>query len=111
VAFHLTAPDPDFLNKLTLPFADVLPAGTKANAPLPLPATGPYVIARYRKHLLALARNPYFHEWSKAAQPEGYPERIVFSIGGAPDAAVNEVIKGKADVFSTAQSENPPSES
>jgi peptide/nickel transport system substrate-binding protein len=111
VAFHLTAPDPDFLNKLTLPFADVLPRGTKANAPLPLPATGPYVIARYRNHLIDLARNRYFHEWSKAAQPDGYPDRIVFSIGGTPDAAVKEVIKGKADVFSTAQSENPPSES
>ena len=29
VTFHLAAPDPDFLNKLTLPFADILPAGTK----------------------------------------------------------------------------------
>ena len=110
VAFHLVAPDPDFLNKLTLPFADVLPGGTKANAQLPLPATGPYVIARYRKnHLIELARNPYFHEWSKAAQPDGYPDRIVFSIGGTPDASVKQVVKGKADVFSTSQSENPPS--
>ena len=23
-------------------------------------------------------RNPYFHEWSHAAQPDGYPDRIVF---------------------------------
>jgi peptide/nickel transport system substrate-binding protein len=55
-------------------------------------------------------RNRYFHEWSKAAQPDGYPDEIVLKIGGTPDEAVNEVIRGKADVFSTSQSETPPSE-
>ena len=114
VTFHLVAPDPDFLAKLALPFAYVLPAGTPARAAgtRPLPATGPYVIASYRpKHKLTLLRNPHFHEWSKAAQPDGYPDEIVFEIGGTPDEAVNEVIRGKADVFSTSQSETPPSES
>ena len=53
-------------------------------------------------------RNPYFREWSKAAQPDGYPDEIVFEIGGTADAAVNDVIHGKADAFSTSQSENPP---
>ena len=68
------------------------------------------MIASYRpKHVLRLVRNPYFHEWSKAAQPDGYPDEIVFEIGGTPDEAVDDVIRGKADAFSTAQSENPPS--
>jgi len=59
--------------------------------------------------MITLERNPHFHEWSKAAQPDGYPDRIVFKIGGTPDEAVNEVISGKGDIFSTAQSETPPS--
>jgi peptide/nickel transport system substrate-binding protein len=53
-------------------------------------------------------RNPYFHEWSNAAQPDGYPDEIVFEIGGSADAAVNAVIRGKADVYSSSQSVNPP---
>jgi YVTN family beta-propeller protein len=113
VAFHLVAPDPEFLYKLALPFADVVPAGTPSHkiSTRPLPATGPYVIASYQpKRLLELVRNRYFHEWSKAAQPDGYPDKIVFEIGGTPDEAVSEVIRGKADVFSTSQSETPPSE-
>jgi YVTN family beta-propeller protein len=113
LTFHLSAPDPEFLYKLALPFAYVVPPGTQPReaGAHPLPGTGPYVIASYRpKLLLRLVRNKYFHEWSKAAQPDGYPDEIVFKIGGTPDEAVNEVIRGQADVFSTSQSETPPSE-
>src|SRR4029077_2672593 len=90
----------------------VLPAGAPRKlSTVPLPATGPYVIERYRPgHGLTLKRNPYFHEWSKAAQPNGYPDRIAFEIGGTADAAVSDVIRGKADAFSTSQSQTPPSE-
>ena len=47
VAFHLSAPDPEFLFKLTLPFAFVLPSGTPPREAVmrPLPATGPYQVA------------------------------------------------------------------
>jgi YVTN family beta-propeller protein len=114
VTFHLVAPDPEFLYKVALTTA-VVPTGTapreagKAGTHT-LPATGPYVITSYRpKHSLVLGRNPYFHEWSKAAQPDGYPDKIVVEIGGTPDEAVNAVIRGKADVFSSSQSENLPS--
>ncbi len=113
VTFHLSAPDPEFLYKLALPFAYVVPAGAQPQETVvhPLPATGPYVIASYRpKRSLRLARNPHFHEWSQAAQPDGYPDEIVVEIGGTPDEAVNDVIRGKADAFSAAQSETPPSE-
>jgi YVTN family beta-propeller protein len=116
VTFHLVAPDPEFLYGSLAPSAYVVPSGTplreagKHHTP-PLPATGPYVITSYRPNrALTLARNPYFHEWSKAAQQDGYPDRIVVEIGGTPDDAVDDVIHGKADVFSTAQSETPPSE-
>jgi YVTN family beta-propeller protein len=102
VAFHLVAPDPDFLYKLALPFAYVLPTGSPAHdiGTRPLPATGPYVIATYKpRRLLKLVRNKYFREWSKAAQPDGYPDEIVLRIGGSSDAAINDVLAGKADVI------------
>jgi YVTN family beta-propeller protein len=111
VAFHLVHPDPEFLDKLALDFAYVVPAGTPAKevGTRPLPATGPYVIATYRPNdVLTLVRNPNFHEWSKAAQPDGYPDKIVFKVGGSPDEAVTDVIRGKADVFSHGGS-GPPS--
>jgi peptide/nickel transport system substrate-binding protein len=41
--FHLTAPDPDFLDKLAIPFADAVPAGTpdRQLTSVQIPATGP----------------------------------------------------------------------
>ena len=70
------------------------------------------MIAAYRpKQLIRLTRNPQFHEWSQAAQPDGYPDEIVFRIGGTPDEAVKAVVQGKADAFSTSQSQTPPSAS
>jgi YVTN family beta-propeller protein len=110
VAFHLTTPDPEFLEKLALPFAYVVPTGTPAREVHPLPATGPYMFVTYQpKRVIKLARNPHFHEWSQAAQPDGYPDEIVFQIGGTPDSAVDAVVRGNADAFSTSQSETPPS--
>ena len=46
VTFHLTAPDPDFLQKLALPFAYVVPTGTRPTdtGTTPMPGTGPYMI-------------------------------------------------------------------
>jgi ABC-type transport system substrate-binding protein/DNA-binding beta-propeller fold protein YncE len=92
ITFHLTQPDPDFLYKLTLAYADVLPASTPGRqASTPLPATGPYLITRYIPgRELLLARNPRFREWSTAAQPAGYPDRIVIRLGltGAQGAAL-----------------------
>ena len=102
VTFHLVAPDPDFLYKLALPFAYVLPAGTPAHevGKDPLPATGPYVIAGYRpQRAVEFVRNRSFHEWSKAAQPDGYPDRILFEMVESPDRAVNDVLHGRADAF------------
>jgi YVTN family beta-propeller protein len=114
VAFHLVRPDPEFLYKLALPFAYVLPADTppKDVGTHPLPATGPYAIASYRPgRVLRLSRNPHFHEWSQAAQPDGYPDEIVVEVGGTADQAIDAVIRGKADAFTTAWAETPPSQS
>ena len=99
VTFHLTQPDPDFLSKLTLAYADVLPATTPGRqARTPLPATGPYMISRYTPgQELLMVRNPRFREWSAAAQPAGNPDRILIrlDLSGARGAAA--VADGTSD--------------
>ena len=103
VTFHLVAPDPKFLYKLALPLAYVLPAGTRCGrvGTHPLPATGPYMIARYRPQHVAQSSSAIrrFHEWSKAAQPDGYPDRDPLRDRSDPDPAVKDVIHGRADAF------------
>ena len=100
VTFHLSAPDPDFLKKLALPYADAVPAGSAPGEAVrnPLPATGPYMIAGYRPgHELKLVRNPRFREWSTAAQPDGYPDAIVWKLGVRLDDALTAIQRGHAD--------------
>lgn len=97
VTFHLTTPDPDFLHALALPAAFAVPAGTPLHAKRPLPATGPYQFASFDpKHGFRLRRNPWFHEWSAAAQPSGFPDEIVERFDTSPD--VKAVLAGKVDV-------------
>jgi ABC-type transport system substrate-binding protein/streptogramin lyase len=100
VTFHLSSPDPDFLYQLALPVFDAVPASTPLKAQLPLPATGPYEIADYNiKHgIVRLKRNPYFQVWSAAAQPAGYPDRIVERYDYTGAAAVRAVEQGQADI-------------
>jgi hypothetical protein len=62
-----------------------------------LPATGPYEIVSDTPREVILVRNRYFHEWSHAAQPDGYPDRIVWRIGASTDAAVTAVERSSAD--------------
>ena len=112
VTFHLVAPDPEFLYKLALPFAYVVPAGTPMHEIeiRSLPGTGPYVIAAFRRgRLLKLVRNRYFREWSGAAQPSGYPNEMVVRFGGSGDAQFGSVIKGGADFASSSFSATPSS--
>jgi YVTN family beta-propeller protein len=99
VTFHLTRPDPDFLSKLTLAYADVLPATTPGQqARTPLPATGPYMISRYTPgRELLMVRNPRFREWSAAAQPAGNPDRILIRLDLSGARGVAAVAGGRAD--------------
>jgi YVTN family beta-propeller protein len=102
VTFHLRAPDPDFLYKLALPPAFALPPGTpnRLARTRPLPATGPYMPERTKRanEVLVFVRNPRFKEWSKAAQPDGYPDRIEFRARPSSRAAVRATERGTADV-------------
>jgi YVTN family beta-propeller protein len=100
VTFHLTAPDGDFLFKLAFPFTAPVPASVPAHdvGTTPVPATGPYMITRdVPGREVDLARNPEFRQWSAAAQPDGYPDRIVWKFGLTPAQEVAAIEAGHAD--------------
>ncbi|HJQ50423.1 MAG TPA: ABC transporter substrate-binding protein [Gaiellaceae bacterium] len=112
VTFHLTSADPEFLYQLAVPTASVVPAGTPPKLPGggPGPATGPYRISAYRAdHYLTLVRNRYFREWSRAAQPDGYPNRIEIRISpkNSADDLIKTVASGRADLVSTLWTNSP----
>ena len=44
-----------------------------------------------------MVRNPYFKQWSKAAQPAGYPDEITYSFGLTVEAQITEIQNGQAD--------------
>jgi YVTN family beta-propeller protein len=99
VTFHLSAPEPYFLDDLTL-FDYAIPQNDSWAAELPTPplGTGPYKIVNYIKGKgLTLVRNPYFKQWSFAAQPDGFPDVITWR--PATNAhAVQSVLSGGGDV-------------
>ena len=99
ITFHLRHPDPDFLAKLAMPLAVAMPPEVpRHDSGLhPLPATGPYMITHYDIRHVVLERNPYFHEWSPDAQPDGYPDRIVWRVYKKTGQAVSAVEHGTAD--------------
>jgi peptide/nickel transport system substrate-binding protein len=101
VVFHLTSADPEFLFKLAQTAARPVPPGTPraAIATRPVPGTGPYRVARFDPgRRLLLVRNEGFREWSRAAQPDGYPDRIDIRMDNDPGARVRAVLRGDADV-------------
>jgi peptide/nickel transport system substrate-binding protein len=100
VAIRLARPDPEFLLKLALPTASVVPADSPArDAGLaPLPGTGPYRITEYDPTArLRLARNPQFREWSADAQPDGFVDAVEYAFGLEDEAEVTQVENDQAD--------------
>jgi peptide/nickel transport system substrate-binding protein len=100
LTIHLTAADPEFLDKVALPFAYAVPKDTSMkltgnNVP---PGTGPYMWKSYNPNKEAvLVRNPYFKEWSADAQPAGYPDEIIEKYGLQISDEVTQVQRGAAD--------------
>jgi peptide/nickel transport system substrate-binding protein len=100
VTINLVAADPELKYKLAVPHASILPAsapssdaGTKL-----IPGTGPYYFASYNPNKqLVLKRNTHFKEWSKAAQPAGYPDQITQSFGLTVEAQITAIQNGQAD--------------
>jgi peptide/nickel transport system substrate-binding protein len=100
ITIHLVQPDAEFFDKLTVPHAAILPADAPAKdgGVNPIPGTGPYKIGAYDPNKqLKLVRNPYFKEWSKDAQPDGYADEIHYDFGLNAEAQVSQVENGQAD--------------
>jgi ABC-type transport system substrate-binding protein/class 3 adenylate cyclase len=101
VTITLVHPNADFLDDLANGVAAV-PAATPMGIQKPggIPATGPYEISRYVPgKLIVLTRNRFFRQWSAAAQPDGFPDRIEWQIDKTitPAQAVNAVAAGRSD--------------
>jgi len=100
LTINLTAPDPELMDQLSLPFAMAVPAGTSPkltgnNVP---PGTGPYMWKSYNPNTAAvLVRNPHFHVWSAQAQPAGYPNEIIEKYGLLVSDEVTQVLNGQAN--------------
>jgi YVTN family beta-propeller protein len=110
VTYRLTQPDPDFEAKLaTSDWAAPVPPGTPTGnaGSRPIPGTGPYQISDYQPKTgaLTLTRNNYFHVWSTAAQPPGYPDRIRYVSAPNSAAAVKAVQDGHADIADLGQTD------
>ena len=104
VTFTLSQPDPEFLAKLALPHASILAPSTPdkdiATQVSKIAGTGPYYWASYQPtKAIVLKRNRYFKEWSKTAQPDGFPDQIVQKFGLEVSDEVTAVINGEADTI------------
>jgi YVTN family beta-propeller protein len=100
ITFHFTAPDPEFLFQLTeYGFSAPIPPGTPDHetGSRSVPGTGPYEIASIAASEIRFVRNPYFREWSHAAQPAGSPDAILWRSAPTIAAAVTAVEDGRAD--------------
>jgi len=98
VAFRLRSPDPDFIYSLALTGAAPIPPETPGDPSSPVPGTGPYRIAVFQPgRQIRFERNPYFRQWSPAAQPDGYPDAIVWRFPRSHEAVVAAVRSGQAD--------------
>ncbi len=100
VTFNLVRPDAEWLDKLAVPHAALLPYGTPnkdLGTKLP-PTTGPYMFTKYDpNHELVLERNPHFKVWNAAAQPPGYPDRITYTFGLTVEAQITQIENNQAD--------------
>ncbi len=90
VTINLTKADPDLLGALSITgFSAPVPPSTPMTHDVgttPVPGTGPYTIEHFSPNQsLTLVRNPHFVRWSSAAQPDGYPDQIVWK--GYPNQA------------------------
>jgi peptide/nickel transport system substrate-binding protein len=100
VTFHFSGADPEFLYQLTeFAFSAPVPPGTPDREPgqRTVPGTGPYKIVSNSPAEIRFVRNPYFREWSHAAQPAGNPNEIVWQSAPSLRAAVTAVEQGRAD--------------
>jgi YVTN family beta-propeller protein len=103
IRINLLQPDPDFLYKMTEPMFATPEGEAGVAATDPRPATGPYMIGPHDGSTFTLVRNKMFHQWSAAAQPDGFPDTIVWTRDSDATQAVHDVLAGTADVYEYAE--------
>ncbi len=94
ITINLKAPDAEFIDKLGLPHAAILPADapTQDAGSVPIPGTGAYMVSAYDPNKgMTMVRNPNFKVWSEAAQPDGYPDVIQYDFGPDEEAQITAV--------------------
>lgn len=110
LTIRLSQADPDFLFKLAL-FVCPTPPGTPltdGGMTSVVPGTGPYQITGVAPdRSFTLERNSHFHQWSSAAQPYGYPDRIRHQVVASSARGVADVLAGGSDVFRVGPSDFP----
>ena len=100
ITVRLTRPDKNFVYRLALPEARLVPAG---RAPVTkhvhsIPGTGPYrVVSFHPDREIRLVRNKYFRVWSPDARPDGYPDEIRFLLNSRGTAKLHAVETAAAD--------------
>ena len=103
ITVHLTRRDPDFLHKLTMSWAFVVPAGSsmRATTGRTPPGTGPYRVASWEPRRGGLfVRNPAFGSGPSRSRPDGFPDRIEVDVRSvrSTEAQIAEVQRGAADL-------------
>jgi peptide/nickel transport system substrate-binding protein len=104
VTLRLARPDTDLPFKLALPFASPVPVATPVEDQGldPVPGTGPYMIVRASRDRIELVRNPAFHEWSGAAQPDGFVDAISWRLNQAVASSFDRLSAGELDLMTDA---------
>jgi peptide/nickel transport system substrate-binding protein len=103
IVIHLTGPQGTFSNLLALLFAAPVPADTPAKpaSKTPIPATGPYEIAKLEPGRgWSYSRNPQWDKANAALIPEvprGHVDRIEAKVVSNQSTQVNDIEQGKAD--------------
>ncbi len=100
VTLKLVRPSGNLLDLLANDASAVPPHTPLGETSRPIPATGPYQVTRFVPHKsIVFTRNKYFHEWSAAAQPSGFPDTIEYRIlpGGHSKTAIDDVASGHAE--------------
>ena len=100
ITFHLTQADPEFMYKLAVPHASILPAATPAKdmGTDLIPGTGTYTIESYNPNeRIHIVRNPHFKEWSADAQPDAFADEISYVFGKTEEAAITAIQNGDTD--------------
>ncbi len=102
IKVELLEPQGDFLNRLALPYAALVPTGTRATdqSTTPIPTTGPYVTSSYRPNRSVLiVRNSHWatNRAAGVPVPNGNPDRITIEIVASERVALERTLANEFD--------------